>query len=247
MPTLLHDLCSRPLQERRAWLQDELVRRFGHRVTFDIYAAGTNMYVDFGDNPSKLLVAAHYDVVEYSEFSPGHRAPFVQGANDNAAAVVELIMAAQAILDSEENIDVRFAFFDHEEWFGSPDMGSAHYSQTVVAPDLAIILDVTGIGNLYWSTTQTYLPESWQKDLFVGLPCRTTPPSDSLNFIRKGIPVVLLCCLPESSFALKSPPEWSWLHTELDSEDTVNPETLETVSRFVVDLVRRSQKSILRD
>ncbi len=123
-----------------------------------------NHLLVFGKEGGHLVVGAHYDAV-----------PGSPGANDNAAAVVQLLGAASRLQEQVEQgapiPDVTFCLWDHEEHFGSVVMGSRTYleARPQALPEKAVVFDVSGIGEFYVSGKD-------YAGLAMDLPFRHTPP-----------------------------------------------------------------------
>jgi hypothetical protein len=101
-----------------------------------------NHLVIFGREGGHLVIGAHYDAV-----------PGSPGANDNGAAIVQLLTAAKLIQErvaaGAPEPNVTFCFWDHEELFGSPCMGSKVFLETHrhTLPLKAVVFDVSGKGD----------------------------------------------------------------------------------------------------
>lgn len=245
--TLLNSLCVLPLDIRREWLHDQLVQDFGDRVEVDRYewpveytpyslfpntwrydpTQTVNFCVRFGKNPERVVVGAHYDIV----FG-------VPGANDNTAAVVQVYKAALALLalSEEDHPDVTFVFFDWEEKIGTKYMGSKTYLLTHPAPEHALILDVSGSGELFFSTNQS---SQQLLDSYPEIRKHYTPPSDSMNFLQI-CETGLLCAAPDSELASSGYlPTWSKIHSPQDTPDTVMDSTLREGTAFILEYVHK--------
>lgn len=142
-----------PLTEGSREAREYIIKAFeeaGYRpVEYDIITGGkkhgTNVIAELpgsknGGDGHFVLLGAHYD-----HFSG------VPGADDNAAAVAEMLVLARLMAEKEPSRkNILFAAFDCEEppHFHARSMGSLHYLANH-APDpslidLAIILDLTG-------------------------------------------------------------------------------------------------------
>jgi hypothetical protein len=153
-----------------------------------------------------------------------------------------LLHAAKWLSESGEEPNVTFAFFDHEEHYGSPVMGSKLFVNQSWAldtvPKKAVIFDVTGIGDVYYVS-------GWDETrLMLDLPSRHTPPSDDRNIRKLGIPTSLVCALPEHEFALTAPPTWKNIHSMKDSPDKISDKDLAGGSELALTLVRRFANGI---
>jgi hypothetical protein len=188
-----------------------------------------NHLVRFGRKGGHLVIGAHYDAV-----------PGSPGANDNAAAVVQLLTAAKRLQEEiaagAPEPDVTFCFWDHEELFGSPCMGSKVFLETHrdCLPRKAVVFDVSGHGEFFVSGGDP-------AGLAPGLPARATPPSDNLVLMRQGIPATLVCALPANEWSSPNPLTWQTLHTGHDGPDRVDGRTLERGAILILDMVERSR------
>jgi hypothetical protein len=235
MRTFLETFCSIDAAVRRTVLLETLERVAPGRVTVErtLWPAGgaaadtVNYTVTFGRQQSGLVQGAHYDAV-----------PGSPGANDNGAAVTQLVFAAAALHETVSNgqpePDCSFVFFDHEELFGSPYMGSGVWVDThrAALPASALIWDVSGTGRLYVSDHD-------RTGLLGDLRTRETPPSDNLNFERAGVLTTLICALPDEQFRHPCPDVWRTLHSRKDSTDRVEDTTLEAGKLLALEAVAR--------
>ena len=239
MKELLNYLCDTldPIQ-RRLRLQAILKTNFPDRIiqrqqkiwTDGVVHDTVNYLLPFGlgDLDGKYMaVGAHYDAV-----------PDCPGANDNGAAVIQLILAAKKLAKTGLEPNVTFCFWDHEEIYGSPMMGSRLFVNDLSRelPEKALVWDVTGIGDVfYFSGGPLDDPTGLVRDL----PHRRTPPSDDLNLKRAGIPTTLICALPESEFSKTFPGTWGTMHSMEDSVEKVWNSSLTKGSDLCVELIRR--------
>jgi len=239
MRTFLESFCSTNAAVRRAVLLETLERYASGRVSVErtLWPSGSaavdtvNYTVAFGTQQNGLTLGAHYDAV-----------PGSPGANDNGAAVTQLVFAAaalcKAIANGQSEPDCSFVFFDHEELYGSQFMGSRVWldSHSNALPASALIWDVTGTGRLYVSSHD-------RTGLLGDLETRETPPSDDANFVRAGIPTTLICALPDEQFHLACPHVWETLHSCEDSTDRVEDASLEAGKLLALEAVARFMRS----
>ena len=235
MKALLHELCTTDAGSRRQALAAHLAELFPDRLQVETrtWEAGAdaretvNHLVTFGKEGGPLVIGAHYDAV-----------PCSPGANDNAAALVQLIGAAQRLQDQVARggpePDVTFCFWDHEELFGSPCMGSRTYleARPQALPGKAVVFDVSGRGEFFVSGGD---PAGLAK----GLPSRVTPASDNIVLLRHGIPSTLVCALPSEEWSLAMPPTWATLHTSRDTPDRVDSQTLKKGAELILTMVEQ--------
>lgn len=224
--TLL-DLCA--TSSRCDYICDYLDRAGVSYKRMSYPTGPVNIVVSFGDEWNwKNVYGAHYDVVD--------GAP---GANDNGAAVVELLELCVKLTREGYSGPVAIVFFDLEEpgnrLFGT-EAGSFEFgdelSRRGCRPELFVVLDVSGTGNLLYYDKSGDRDMAAQVSDVVGyaLPSRYTPGSDDLHLGRSGIDSVLLCTLPEDEFQRGSPDTWCVLHTKDDSPEKIDIETIQYVS-----------------
>ena len=197
-----------------------------------------NIVIPFGKSPYRLIIGAHYDAF-----------PKSPAANDNGAAVVELLALARRLHDCGHDRDLAIVFFDKEEnlALGKPEseMGSfcfAHHLNAMgITPELVLILDVSGAGDtLFFSASRNDAHRHPRLVEVFGNKVRSTPPSDNVIFQRAGIPAALLCALPADEFSSSNwPPTWGLLHTSGDTPATVSVETMKRVADLLGELARR--------
>lgn len=228
-------LCTTDAIARRGTLERLLREAFPGRLKVERRHWGpghspsdtVNFLVCFGQDGGHLVLGAHYDAV-----------PGSPGANDNAAAVVQLLSAAtrlqEAIATGLPEPDVTFCFWDHEELFGSTVMGSRIFAEDHAGalPAKAVVFDVSGIGDLYRSGADA-------TGLVEGLPSRPTPPSDNLMLDRAGIAAALVCALPPQELRAPMPTTWRSLHTPGDTPDRVEDAALAKGSNLAFHLASR--------
>jgi len=238
MKSILNDLCSaRGGADRRRKLEAVLRSRFPGRLVVERRAWGidsrvpetVNFLVPFGRQRGHLVLGAHYDAV-----------PEAPGANDNGAAVVQLLESASRLhatsVAGAPEPDVTFCFWDHEELFGSPFMGSKLYleNQAWALPARAVVYDVTGVGEFFVSGCD-------ETGLLLDLPSRSTPPSDNVVLVQAGIPTTLICALPSHEMQDSCPATWKTLHTPMDTADCVDRHALMAGADLAMAIVERFQ------
>lgn len=236
MKAILNDLCRNTgADHRRSCLEAILHGRFPGRLVVERRAwplghavADTfNYLVPFGCQSGHLVLGAHHDTV-----------PDCPGANDNGAAVVQLLEAATqlqaGLTPGGTEPNVTFCFWDHEEHYGSPYMGSRLYLErhADALPAKAVVFDVSGIGNLFVSGRDG-------AGLASVLPSRVTPPSDNRNLMEAGTPTTLICALPDHEWAESWPVTWNTLHTPRDTPDRVEENTLKKGAEFTLAFIER--------
>lgn len=178
----------------------------------DVYGVvhGTNVGgIIAGKEPGYVLVGAHYDHL-----------PCSPGANDNAAAVAQVIAAAGQLGKRGENDgrSILFLAFDCEEppHFHGPTMGSIYFATHCPVPldeiQVAIILDLTGhripkpglenfvfaMGTEYATTAYDTVMETAEIAMDIRLFCTSNARAGDLSdhhvFRAHGRPFIFLSC-----------------------------------------------------
>ena len=136
-------------------------------------------------------------------------------------------------------------FFDKEEpCFRSESVGGSNkFAENLtvreVQPGLVVVLDVVGYGDtMFYSRGTSEAMADRIRCVNPELECRSTPGSDDVLLAEGGIKSVLLCVLPWYEMEDAYPETWSTMHTEGDSPDTVDPETIEWVVQHLESLVQ---------
>jgi hypothetical protein len=175
-----------------------------------------------------LLALAHTDAVHAD----------VPGANDNAAAVATLLVAAEELGEPDRPVCLGFPGGEEIGLRGSRALAQ------VLSPDLVVALDLVGRGTPTWNG----LGPAWGTDrlrhllavapldvpwayraISHGLPAMER--SDHLPFAAKGVPALHLMARGESGVYLA-------YHTAEDTPDQLQAETLGAIVGAVVALAR---------
>ena len=248
---------------RLAVLEDELRQRglpytlqtFPREGADDDRSHGRNVVVSLGAGPPRVIVGGHFDAARLDDGALG------QGMVDNAAGVLVLLRVAETLRDAALQRTVQVVFFDMEE-LGL--LGSRAYVNALdPVPDaLMVNVDIVGYGDSLLYGPGDLSPEhplgghvhrvcARHAVACVGTP--RMPPSDDRSFQRAGIPAVSLAMLPAAeahriwlflngdlTAALRgalAPPILQTIHTDRDTADKLEPETLTRAARIVIDLV----------
>lgn len=221
------------------------------------YEFGNNIIVDFNKGDGKIKAfSAHYDVY-----------PGSPGANDNGAAVAELIGFAKRINDNVSAVtnNVRIMFFDNEELLLKKDkkgeslnkkVGSLFYTSQLSKDEKNNIelynLDLTGIGNTIILASDDYLncpSERLNKKIkeflrserkrYALVSCIT---SDEWSFRKEGIEATVILTLPLKEVAeyrenFIHPPAWDMIHTKEDNIEKIEEKTLYMVTDLLYKFV----------
>ena len=222
-----HERRMRVARILKTWFPERMLLQQVHKWPIGSYVGETvNFLIPFGKQTNHLAIGAHYDAVSDCP-----------GANDNGAAIVQLILAAKKIADSGNEPDVTFCLWDHEEHFGSKYMGSKLFTTLSSLPKKAIVYDVTGIGDTFYVSGEDHT------GLAKDLPTRRTPPSDNHNLKMAGIPTTLICALPEHEMNSPYPDSWHDMHSKGDTPDKVWNKSLLTGANIAIELVNRFGQS----
>lgn len=229
--SMRHDICL------------DLLKTAGCRAESVDFGLGKNIVCTFSENPThRIVLGAHYDRVE--------EAP---GANDNGAAVAQLVMLACELCTSGvTHDDLTIVLFDNEEIMAdSPEAsGSRNFAQYLrdrgCTPEKIVVLDVTGVGDTVILSSEVQASGALRSQIrreldscYIPSVEMWTPNSDSLMFNEVGFDCILLCTLPSASLRLleptagptlwnqesnKFPDEWLKLHTERDDLTSISEE-----------------------
>jgi Zn-dependent M28 family amino/carboxypeptidase len=164
------------------------------RDTDTVAQSGENIIVRIGHGEKKIVIGAHYDVVDGSP-----------GANDNGSGVAVLLGLVNHLRSREWKHSIEICFFDKEE---SGCTGSAQYVQKYVMPakHLAMInLDIEGTGDELYigpadlQTTPMLLPIVHEAEQQTGFPAfenAVYPESDYLSFARFHLENISISVVP---------------------------------------------------
>jgi len=216
---------------------------------------GYNVVVTIGSGDRDILLTAHYDAKVLKDGA------LVDGVVDNAASVVALIKAGDAIKDLKLKHRVRIILFDQEE-FGL--LGAKAYA---AGPDAARVAGVINFDiNAYGDTpffAGAATPADEPLDAALAAACKVTaedcrrfsdyPPSDHLAFRAKGVTATSISYLPKAEVeelhafiqASKAgatgpglPRVLAIIHTPGDVMAEVDPATIVKASRLAVETLK---------
>lgn len=236
---IMRRLCMTRLDTIRAILAELEIPYEEQEVTTRYGRTGTNIIISFhSGNHAHLpefVVAAHHDI------DPGTK----EGANDNTAAVTQVIIAAKTLVDQGFEGPVQFVLTDYEEpGNGGFADGAYAYAESLggYQPHIVLVLDVSGCGEVLVVKSQS--PETQRIRLINKLikqPVRftstPTPGGDDIGFDRAGVESVLCCTLPEHEQLSSTVPEcWQVLHTEEDIHQRCDPANFEWMPAVLVAL-----------
>lgn len=213
---------------------------------------GYNVIVTLGAGEKDILLTAHYDAERLQDGT------LVDGVVDNAASVVALVKAADALRGGLKNHRLRVVFFDQEELglLGAKAYAAGEDGKRVAA---VFNFDINAYGDTPFYAL-SFHPESVFLNELVPAGCKAAgetctsfevyPPSDHLAFRMRSIPATSFSYLPKAevdeldAFMLESrkasrnqlpPPRiLTLIHTPNDRMPAVDPATIERATRLAV-------------
>lgn len=221
-------------------------------------AQGYNVVVTLGKGDKDILLSAHYDAVVLKDGT------LVDGVVDNAASVVALVHAADALKGARLKHRLRIVFFDQEE------LGLLGAKAYAAGPDVgrvaaAINFDINAYGDTpFFADPGPTQPEA-ALSTAVKAGCEAAgeaclafvryPPSDHLAFRKAGAPATSFSYLPKddadrllammqeagkaSAPTPGEPPRiLSVIHTPADRMEEVQPATISRAARLAVETVK---------
>jgi len=219
---------------------------------------GHNVVVTLGEGDKDILLSAHYDAIVLKDGT------LVDGVVDNAASVVALVHAADALKGVKLKHRLRILFTDQEE-LGL--LGAKAYAAgSDVARVAAVInFDINAYGDTpFFADAGPTQPEAALSAATLagceaaGEDCQAFvqyPPSDHLAFRKIGVPAISFSYLPKDEVGkLRTmmqaagkasapsredvPRVLSVIHTPADTMAEVQPGTISRAARLAVEVVR---------
>ena len=200
-----------------------------------------------GDEPPKIILAAHYDTRMVADNDPDltKRADPVPGANDGASGVAVLLELARVL--PEDSVPIWLVFFDAED-NGRIDgwdwvLGSqAFVNELNFRPEAVVIVDMIGDAdlNIYIerNSTPELVREIWGIAAELGYEQSFIPEpkysmlDDHMPFLQAGIPAIDIIDF-----------DYPYWHTTDDTVDKVSAESLRAVGTTLQEWVTRRSKS----
>ena len=252
MMKMLKQLCQQPsrgTRERaiRRMLADKNV---SYRLQVGERRKGQprNLILTFNDNPQhRWIFGAHYDIDAHT----------LQGANDNSAAVIQLVQLAADLTAAGYTGDLTICFWDLEELTGGcVSQGAFSFAKSLGMrrqgdrfAKLVLVLDVCGVGDTIGISRSLFDAE--QSGRFEQLlrindqhyQSIETPRSDNEGLLRAGLKSVLAVVLPQAEIGEKPYPKtWARLHTPQDNIAHIQSQTMQMMRRYLRSWVRTLEK-----
>ncbi len=210
-----------------------------------------NIIVPIGEGDKILYIGAHYDTRPRADMekNPEDRVKPIIGANDGASGVAVLLELIRIFKDKDLKIEVRFIFFDGEDWGVVLEhyfIGSRYHVKHLPDEEKRkiigiILLDMIGdedlqiymegfsyhhardLTELIWNTAK----ELNYTQYFIPK-IKYTIYDDHYPFIQEGIPGVDIIDF-----------DYPYWHTLSDTLDKVSPKSLEIVGRVVEAVIQK--------
>jgi glutaminyl-peptide cyclotransferase len=207
----------------------------------------TNIIGVFGpDQPTKVLLAAHWDTRPTADMdpNPANRSQPIAGANDGASGVAVLLEVARVLREVGPPLGVVIVFFDGEDYGPGIDamfLGSRYYARHPVPerPAWGILLDMVGDRDLQIPRegyserfARPVNDRVWAAARELGRPefpdtVGQAILDDHVPLLEVGVPMIDLI---DFSYG----PANSWWHTLEDTPDKCSPASLQAVGQVVL-------------
>jgi hypothetical protein len=197
------------------------------------------------------------------------------GADDNASGVAVLLELADTLKSETVNVRLDIAMFSAEEvgLFGSRQWVKQHEQEIDPARTLILNLDSVGRGEkLFIIRGLGMLPKKYSDDFLcgiieeaamdLGLECAYAwlASSDHAEFLRKGFracsvlradslmksrPLRVLEAIYRNPLKTKEQPFFTWIHSDDDTFDNLDPRKIRESADLVMKVVRRINEDVL--
>jgi len=209
------------------------------QVEGDCEGGPRNIMVTFNDRPRhRWIFGANYDIHPVT----------IQGANDNSAAVIQLLQLAADLTAAGYAGELTICFWDLEEPSnGGVAQGSYSFARFLAesqqddrCAEFVLVLDVCGVGDTIVISRSLF--DADQAGRFEQVlrannhPYQQfrTPPSDNVGLLRAGMSSVLASVLPEDEIDEGWPPQtWTRLHTPEDDIKHIWPQTMHMMRGYL--------------
>jgi hypothetical protein len=198
------------------------------------------------DQPTKVLLAAHWDTRPTADMdpNPANRGLPIAGANDGASGVAVLLEVARVLREVGPPLGVILVLFDGEDYGPGIDamfLGSRYYARHLLPerPAWGVLLDMVGDRDLQIPregySEQFARPVNdrvWAAARELGRPeflDRVGPAilDDHVSLLEVGVPMIDVI---DFSYG----PANSWWHTLEDTPDKCSPASLQAVGQVVL-------------
>jgi Zn-dependent M28 family amino/carboxypeptidase len=249
---MLQRLCETPAAERLEAITG-ILEENGIFFSVDYFSGfglngasinGANIIIPFhgGNHTPTHVYTAHYDLDPST----------TQGANDNTAAVAQLIETAIRLTNSDYVGPVEIVLTDLEEpGNGGFASGAHHYAKQLGnQPELVLVLDVTGRGDVLCADQTSRQQIGVLRGYLAAVGCsfplisRQLPPADNIGFESADIDSVLVCVLPDSEKEHPMPSTWRVIHSNDDHFDRLDIATQEWIPDLVVRIANEVKNGV---
>ena len=243
MMEMLELLCKHPARESR----EKVIRHFldandlRYELQIGQHSDGLprNLIVTFNDNPThRWIFGAHYDIDSKT----------LQGANDNSAAVIQLLQLAIDLGEEGYAGNLTICFWDLEELTGSGvSQGAYCFAKSLLettqddgCAEFVLVLDVCGVGDTIGISRSLFNEqhagrfEHLLRIYHHPYQCFETPLSDNEGLRRGGLKSVLAVVLPQEEIGEKPCPKtWARLHSIEDDIENIWPQTMQMMRGYL--------------
>ena len=198
-----------------------------------------NIMVTFNELPRhRWIFGAHYDIHTNT----------LQGANDNSAAVIQLIQLAADLTAAGYAGELTICFWDLEELSNGRIARGSHAfgrflkesHQDDRCAEFVLVLDVCGLGDTIGISQSLFEEQHASRFEYLlkqsGHPHQylRTPLSDNLGLLKAGLGSVLASVLPRAEITRKRRPRtWSRLHSLEDNIEHIELETMRMMRGYL--------------
>ncbi len=249
----LNEFCSFSTDRKeylKNWLSRENIQYNDLKIKEDHHLIITPGGLDlYQQEYKKKILIAHYDK---DEGSPG--------ANDNSAAVMQLLILAKTLQTSNKKHNILIILSDGEELQQQSlkEQGAYKLAEALKKYNLdkafLLVIDMCGIGDtmVFSSSAQRKQNETPSNEIPSELKelilkhsrgqeiTQLEYYSDDLGFMAMGFPTLLISLIPwyEKKYLeqKKMPPSWSTKHSILDSVDQLQGQSFRIMGSFLLKL-----------
>ena len=240
---MLEQLCNHPSREFR----EKVIRQLldANNLSYELQVGQQkdslprNLIVTFNDNPThRWIFGAHYDIDPKT----------LQGANDNSAAVIQLLQLAIDLETEGYDGNLTICFWDLEELTdGGVSQGAYCFAKSLLekaqddrSAEFVLVLDVCGVGDTIGISRSLFSEQHagrLERLLRINhhpYQCFETPLSDNDGLLRGGLKSVLAVVLPQEEIGEKPYPKtWTRLHTTEDDLEHIWLQTMQMMREYL--------------